>query len=375
MMMTNRYRLPFQISFVFAAGVAALGASGCTVTASGSIGIPASGCAADGSVSCATAGTVGYICSADSLPTDADPTLICSDPVVDGTGYDYCCGAAVTGTYGCSVDGTLVCSGGATGESCYGGALPDSSSQICSDPTPNADGSQGYCCAPFTGGNTCIADSTVGGCAYPSYGFSCAAGDNPMNGDATLVCSTPVSAGTQDLFCCTNGTVTTTPTCNPDPTLGCTTPGSSGLACDPGAQPDPSQNCSDAVMAPGGGTDYCCGGTTATGCTADATISCPTAGSTGYDCTPGVDPWTTDPNLSCSSPAITLGNGDDGYCCFDFSGGSSTTCYPDDTLVCTSAGSFGYTCAQGDDPTSYDASLTCSSPVTNADGTLGYCCQ
>jgi hypothetical protein len=42
----------------------------------------------------------------------------------------------------------------------------------------------------------------VAGCVYPSYGFSCAANDNPATLDPSLNCSPPTPAGNLDLFCC-----------------------------------------------------------------------------------------------------------------------------------------------------------------------------
>ncbi len=157
--MTNKYRLAFQLSSILVLGVAGLGASGCT--ASATVSGNASGCTIDSTVDCsASAGSTGYSCSADSAPSDTDSTLSCSDP------------------------------------------------------TTMADGSDGYCCIAFVaGGSSCAPDETVTGCQAGSFGYSCNTGDNPMTVDATLVCSPPTTVGSTDTFCCTDGTGTVTTGC------------------------------------------------------------------------------------------------------------------------------------------------------------------
>ncbi len=113
-------------------------------------------------------------------------------------------GCTVTSTVAtCGVDNSLACAAGATGETCTGGATPDTTSQTCSIPTTMPDGSDGYCCFAFaSSSSTCTPDETVTGCQYPSYGFSCAAGDDPTSLDPSLNCSVPTPSGNEDLFCC-----------------------------------------------------------------------------------------------------------------------------------------------------------------------------
>jgi hypothetical protein len=115
--------------------------------------------------------------------------------------------------------------------------------------------------------------------------------------------------------------------------------------------------------------------TTINGCTADTSVDC-SGGGEGFSCDAGDNPEvedTTD-SLSCSTP--TANGSEDDFCCFVFTGGSSTTCTADDTITCPDSDSYGYLCADAsDDPTSLDASLNCSTPVTDSDGTSSdFCC-
>jgi hypothetical protein len=308
--MINRYRLAFQFTSLLILGVAGLGASGCTVTAT----VSSDSCGTDSSVNCSASGTTGYTCPADQAPDDTDSTLVCSLGTDNGDGTaSYCCGTAVAGTFGCAADSTLACVSGTTGESCFGGALPDSSSQICSDGTSMTDGSIGYCCAPFSGGvGTCAADPSVTGCQYPSYGVSCASGDVPTTYDASLVCSNPTASGGEDLYCCTYGTASTA-TCTSNSSLSCVA-GSAGFSCPAGSSaPASDGSCSIPVTDPTtGDDDYCCLTTLPTSCTLDDSLVC-VAGSWGFTCAAGDSPDASDPTLVCSAP--TSGTTTDSYCC------------------------------------------------------------
>jgi len=98
-------------------------------------------------------------------------------------------------------------------------------------------------------------------------------------------------------------------------------------------------------------------------------------GADGYACPVGDNPESEDPGLSCSTPAFS-GTADD-YCCYSQGTWSSTTCEPDDglTALCPDPTSYGYVCVSGDNPTSYAATLDCSSPTLDADGVhWDFCC-
>ena len=236
---------------------------------------------------------------------------------------------------GCNVDTTLSCSGGSTGFACDIGSNPEDEDSTLSCSTPAlASGEDDYCCyAGFTGSSTTCQpdDSLTAACPDPtSYGYTCAAGDNPVTYDATLNCSDPTPDGDSDDFCCTYGTVST------------------------------------------GGDDG--GGTIPAGCNADDTLDCSGSGAQGFACDIGSNPEDEDSSLSCSNPA--LASGEDDYCCFTGFTGTSTTCEPNDDLTdaCPDENSYGYTCAAGDDPKTYDSTLNCSDPTPNGDED-DFCCE
>ena len=241
--------------------------------------------------------------------------------------------AGITAPAGCTQDNSVSCTGGATGFSCDVGSNPEAEDSSLSCSTPTTTGGQDlYCCYQgFTGSpTTCYADdSLTAACPDPtSYGYVCAAGDDPTSYDGSLNCSVPTPDGANDDFCCTYG----------------------------------------------GGSSSSSGGTVPAGCTLDTTLNC-VGGADGYACAIGDNPEAEDPSLSCSTPALAAG--EDDYCCYSGFAGSSTTCYPDDSLtaVCPDPTSYGYVCASGDDPTTYDATLNCSSPTPDADGVHDdFCC-
>lgn len=106
------------------------------------------------------------------------------------------------------------------------------------------------------------------------------------------------------------------------------------------------------------------------GCSADSSVSC--AQGDGWSCDAGDNPEAEQSGLSCSDP--TPDGPNDDFCCFDWSYGTSS-CTPDDDLTGScQAGSYGYQCNAGDDPSTLDSSLSCSSPT--ADGSQDdFCCQ
>jgi hypothetical protein len=234
---------------------------------------------------------------------------------------------------GCQDDPGLACDVDALGISCPAGTSPDSSTFVCSDPVANGN-LDSYCCIVWSG-STCAEDPNVtSSCGDPAFGFSCTGTDSPDQTDPTLICSDPTTDPTtgDSLYCCTDGY---------------TPPSSSG-------------------------------GTIPAGCAADGSVSC-TGNAFGYSCAPGDNPEVEDPSLSCSIPETDPATGNDVFCCFDWTAGTST-CTPDDTITsqCPDFDTYGYSCAAAnDDPTSLDPALTCSEmtgiqdPVT---GLFDFCC-
>jgi hypothetical protein len=235
---------------------------------------------------------------------------------------------------GCNVDITLSCPAGSTGFACDIGSNPESEDPAlsCTDPKPDGDNDDDYCCfTGFTGNSTtCQPDDDVSlACADGTFGFSCVIGDVPTTFDATLVCSDSSDAVTGESdFCCVYGDTAT-------------------------------------------GDDD--GGTAPPGCTADPTLDCSGSGAIGYACTIGDNPEAEDTSLACSDPNTDADNEDD-YCCFTGFTGSSTTCIPDDDVTLACDEGYGFSCVTGDDPTTYDASLTCSDSKETEAGASLFCC-
>jgi hypothetical protein len=105
------------------------------------------------------------------------------------------------------------------------------------------------------------------------------------------------------------------------------------------------------------------------GCNTDSSVQC--SQGTGWSCAAGDNPQQESSGLSCSDP--TPDGSNDDFCCFDWTYGS--TCTPDDglTSVCQ-PGSYGYRCQAGDDPSSLDSSLNCSSPTPDGSDD-DFCCN
>jgi hypothetical protein len=246
----------------------------------------------------------------------------------------------ITPPTGCAQDSSVDCSGIGDGFSCMTGDNPEAEDPTlsCSTPTSSA-GEDDYCCFTFSGGGstTCVADDDLTAvCPDPdSYGYQCDSGDDPTSLDSSLNCSqsTPDADGVHDDFCCTLG--------------GSSSTSSSGSSS---------------------------GGVVPANCTADSTIDC-SGGGDGFSCDSGDNPEVEDPTLSCSTSTPDADGVHDDFCCITFDG-SSTSCVADDTLDCTAGDAYGYQCDSGDDPTSLDASLTCSASTPDPDGVHDdFCCN
>ncbi len=118
-------------------------------------------------------------------------------------------GAGISPPAGCSTDNSLACVGGGDGWRCSAGDNPENevSGLSCSVPQADADGvSDDFCCISWRyATTTCTPDDQLTAvCQYPSFGYTCAIGDNPTSIDSALNCSQPVADpnGTSDDFCC-----------------------------------------------------------------------------------------------------------------------------------------------------------------------------
>jgi hypothetical protein len=249
----------------------------------------------------------------------------------------------ITPPTGCQQDSSVDCSGGGDGFSCDTGDNPEAedSSLSCSTPTSSA-GEDDYCCFTAPSGfdtTTCVPDDDLTAvCPDPdSYGYQCASGDDPSSLDPTLNCSTntPDADGVHDDYCCTYGS-------------------------------------SSSSSSSGSGSGSSSG--VPTGCTADSTIDC-SGGGDGYSCDSGDNPEAEEDDLSCSDSTPDADGVHDDFCCISFTG-SSTTCVADDELTCPSDDAYGYQCDSGDDPSTLDSSLNCSTNTPDPDGVHDdYCCE
>ena len=146
--------------------------------------------------------------------------------------------------------------------------------------------------------------------------------------------------------------------------------------------------CSSTTPSAGGGVDggdagsdrNCVLPTTGEGCMMDDTLAC-SGGAVSFACPSGDNPALADTLLTCSIPAACADpcGCEDPYCCFPTPAGfSSATCVPDYALtsVCPRGrSSYGYQCVRGDDPSTIDSSLTCSSRTPDPDGVHDdFCC-
>src|SRR5450631_2358137 len=117
--------------------------------------------------------------------------------------------------------------------------------------------------------------------------------------------------------------------------------------------------CSTTSAAPAGGA-----------CGADPSVTGCAAGD-GYSCPAGAAP---DAALTCSvGVSAANGSGDTLYCCYTAVVFPASTCSPNPSLdaACPDPSSFGYSCAPGDNPMTYDATLLCS---VDSAGTGDFCC-
>jgi hypothetical protein len=172
------------------------------------------GCAPDPSVTGCLFPSYGFSCSVPGdTPDTFDCTLNCS---VDNGSGTFCCvdngvcgagnGGSSSGGSTCVADLSLSCDPGTDGVDCPAGRNPemDLPGYLCSNPSPQSDGTDGYCCATGFSGSTCMQNSSVPGCVYPTIGFSCTGSDTPDMADPSLTCSAPVTDPTtgDPMYCC-----------------------------------------------------------------------------------------------------------------------------------------------------------------------------
>jgi hypothetical protein len=163
-------------------------------------------CAVDTAVACD--GSTGYSCTGTTPPTATDATLDCGAGVTGAGGtLAYCC-VSLPASSTCIADDSVVgCTGGSYGFSCTSTDTPTDAdpSLDCSDPTVDNNGNSDYCCISFSSKSSCAPDASVEGCTGDSYGFSCTSTDTPEESQPSLNCSDPATGPNNELlYCCTN---------------------------------------------------------------------------------------------------------------------------------------------------------------------------
>ncbi len=356
-------------SLLFVAGVAA----GCTTTVTATT----TSCSTDAAVSCPGGGE-GWSCDGSARPDEINGSIACSTGVaINSTTIGYCCASVSFPTGGaCGRDSTVSgCVYGSYGFSCTGQARPEDQdgSLTCSMGVPAGGGSTDYCClVGYTMAAGCMQDPTVASCqGNSSYAFSCTGSATPAENASGLVCTGP-SPGPSggSAYCCQQQT-TTAGGCSADPTITGCAGGSSGYSCTGGATPAASLNCSSGVAGPSGDTFYCCGGAAGT-CGADGTVTC-SAGALGYSCNGSVRP-DANGGMECST-GVPQSGGSTGYCCIATTTSTASTCSVDATVTGCAGGSYGFACMGTDRPSDTNTHLTCGDGVAGNDGNTLYCCQ
>ena len=203
----------------------------------------------------------------------------------------------------------------------------------------------------------------VAGCGANGVGYLCLGASSPQSMNPAISCPQVFLGGSS---CCTLGPGAST--CNPDSTVTCTTAGRSGYTCT--GTDTPAQAASvvcEPGKAQGDKTTYCCGAYSAPSCT--LATGC---GDYSFSCTGTAHPWDTDRTLRCGAPNPTFDGSSSIFCCSVRDPASPNTCSPDSTVACGTT--MGYSCTGTDAPSDDDPSLVCGTPTAYQGKSL-YCCR
>ena len=104
-------------------------------------------CAPDPALAGCGGVAIGFACTGEVSPSDADPSIACSAALVDGSASDYCCNTAdIPPT--CAVDPSIACSGVAAGYACAGSDAPFPAGDFTCAAVATGSGGTSYCCSP-----------------------------------------------------------------------------------------------------------------------------------------------------------------------------------------------------------------------------------
>ena len=152
-------------------------------------------------------GSVAYSCSSDR-PDDGDLNLVCSVGTPGALGATlYCC--APYGTYysECTVDTTIAgCVGNSMGFSCSGETSPSQAdgALACGPAINGANDELQYCCSSSEIVATCAVDPTITSCqSNLAVGISCAGTELPYANDPSIACAAAAGGGAgTSSYCC-----------------------------------------------------------------------------------------------------------------------------------------------------------------------------
>ncbi len=189
--------------------VLAIGLSACTVSTEDNFpnpppGPPAS-CTTIAAIDGCSGGSISYSCTGDR-PDDGDANLVCSAGTPAAAGATlYCCAPYGQFYSECTVSTSVPgCVGSSLGFACSGETAPDEAdpSLTCGKGAAS-DGKKTYCCTSAAIPPTCAPDPRVSDCAGTAIGFSCVGTAAPDETNASLSC-VQGAPGTGDAttFCC-----------------------------------------------------------------------------------------------------------------------------------------------------------------------------
>jgi hypothetical protein len=166
---------------------------------------PPASCTTVAALDGCSGGSVSYTCTGDR-PDDGDTSLVCSKgtPGASGTTL-YCCAPYGQPYSECTVNTTIAgCNGYSIGFACSGETAPDQAdSALTCSPGEASGAEKTYCCTSTPVAPTCAPDPSVPGCSGVAIGYSCvgAASPDPTNTSLTCGTGTPGMGGTTR-FCC-----------------------------------------------------------------------------------------------------------------------------------------------------------------------------
>jgi hypothetical protein len=175
---------------------------------------PPASCSSIPALEGCTGGSLSYSCTS-SRPDDGDDGIVCDDgsPGVAGATL-YCCAPYGQWATECAPATVPGCGTESIGFSCSGETSPDQAdtSLVCSAALAGDGGTRDYCCISFDQSSGLCRCASFGddagmcgveetGCPGATIGFACAATHAPAEVNPLLDCSAP-DGGSEGAYCC-----------------------------------------------------------------------------------------------------------------------------------------------------------------------------